>query len=158
MSILKDFLAEKRQRRAEGNLHSSSHLALFYGVCRNLDDVAWWSSLSNEPDFSDFVSSCSMAIGDPTAKPGGFRQSQLIRPSNAGFASADATAVSRSGLRRASIAVDLTSGFLGITLFCTGAKQEQITAAKAIAAPGVSVRPGRPRFDNIFKCARIYAR
>lgn len=156
MSILKDFLAEKRQLRSEGNLTSSSHLALFYGVCRNLDDVAWWSSLSNEPDFSDFVSSCSMAIGDPTSKSGGFRQSQLMRPSNAGFA-VDATGVSRSGLRRASVAMDLTNGFLGITLFCTGAKQEQITAAKALAAPGVSVRPGRPRFDNIFKCGQLHA-
>jgi hypothetical protein len=54
---------------------------------------------------------------------------------------------------------DLKNGFLAISLFCTGANQEQLLAAKALAAPGVSVKPGRPRFDNIFRydsnCSRL---
>ncbi len=160
MSIMKDFLAEKRQQRSEGTLDSRSHLALFYGVCRSMNDVAWWSSLSSEPDFSDFVSSCSVVIGDPAAKsPGGIGASQVVRPSNAGLpvASARPRSTSTSAIRRASMSVDMTKGLLGITLFCTGASQAQISAAKELAAPGVSVRPGRPRFDNIFKCALLSA-
>jgi hypothetical protein len=164
MSILKDFMAAKRQLRSNGDAKSSGYLALFYGVCRNLNDVAWWSSLSTEPDFSDFVSSCSVAIGaDP--RFASVRDSKAPRPSNIISQSRKNphTSIRLSNvdkrvsvnLGNASLGSDMSKGLLGITLFCTGASEEQILAAKAVAAPGVSVRPGRPLFEKIFKCVPV---
>jgi hypothetical protein len=160
MSILKDFMAAKRLLRSNGDAKSSGYLALFYGVCRNINDVAWWSSLSTEPDFSDFVSSCSVAIGAETS----IRNSKALSPSKAYHPVPLLPNASYSSVRpsnfdkrvninpgNASLGSDMSQGLLGITLFCTGASQEQILAAKAVAAPGVSVRPGRPLFDKIFK-------
>ena len=166
MSILKDFLAAKRHLRSNGDAKSSGYLALFYGVCRNLNDVAWWSSLSTEPDFSDFVSSCSVAIGaDP--RFASHRDSKAPRPSNQVPQSRKSphTSIRLSNvgkrvsvnLATASLGSDMSKGLLGITLFCTGASEEQILAAKAVAAPGVSVRPGRPLFEKIFKCVLVDA-
>ncbi len=69
MSILKHFLSKKRERAWAGGDFSSksgsgaqNNVALFYGVCRSFDDVAWWSSLTCEPDFSNLVTSCSVLI------------------------------------------------------------------------------------------------
>jgi hypothetical protein len=148
MSILKDFMAEKRRSLVSGKAESSGQCALFFGVCRNINDVAWWSSLASEPDFSDFVSSCSSAIDASAA--GGSRPFRNIDAPDL----LRVTSVQTQGtIKRSTIASDMQQGFLAITLFCTGANQEQISAAKALAAPGVTVRPGRPRFDNIFRWA-----
>ena len=165
MSILKDFMAEKRRSRVAGDFESSGQRALFFGVCRNISDVAWWSSLASEPDFSDFVSSCSSAIEVTGA--GAMRQSGNgmwsidAKPQIRGIdamrhrspSNIDGVRPASGQMKKATIVSDIQKGFLAITLFCTGANQEQLSAAKALAAPGVSVRPGRPRFDNIFKCA-----
>jgi len=179
MSILKDFMAEKRRvatetEKSRGS-ESRGHTALFYGVCRcvclsaclcfciwawlyfsalalvgmcylygfcrSFEDVAWWSSLTSEPDFSEFVSSCSMAIA-------GAPQQQLLA----------ADPLKGSPLQQtnssAKFRQDLSEGRLAVTLFCTGANKDHVSTAKAMAPPGVSVRPGRPHFDKIFKCVR----
>jgi hypothetical protein len=38
-----------------------------------------------------------------------------------------------------------------VTLFCTGASADSIEKAKAMAPAGVSVRPGRPQLQKVFK-------
>jgi hypothetical protein len=69
MSILKHFINKKREDAWGGGETSDKvassargNVALFYGVCRSIDDVAWWTSLTCEPDFSMLVTSCSTLI------------------------------------------------------------------------------------------------
>jgi hypothetical protein len=70
MSILKDFLNKKHEEwdaedgrtQPGGVFGSRQNVALFYGICRSFDDVAWWSSLTCEPNFSALVQSCSVLI------------------------------------------------------------------------------------------------
>lgn len=69
MSILKHFLSQKRGQaggpvdfNGNGVSRSTGNVALFYGVCRSFDDVAWWASLTCAPDFSSLVTSCSTLI------------------------------------------------------------------------------------------------
>jgi hypothetical protein len=142
MSILKDFLREKRARRLlsspaqadAGSSESRNNVALFYGVCKSFDDVAWWSSLTCEPDFSSFVSSCSAVIDrqQVAAAQSTTPALSLVIPSQ-------------------ELGQDVSEGRLAVTLFCTGASAEKLVTAQAMAPPGVAVRPGRPHFDGIFK-------
>jgi hypothetical protein len=142
MSILKDFLREKRARRLlsiaakadAASPESRNNVALFYGVCKSFDDVAWWSSLTCEPDFSSFVSSCSAVIDRQQVAAAQFTNPALsvVIPSQ-------------------ELGQDVSEGRLAVTLFCTGASAEKLVTAQAMAPPGVAVRPGRPHFDGIFK-------
>jgi hypothetical protein len=178
MSILKDFLNQKQEWHTEdsssrqGGVGSRHNVALFYGICRSFDDVAWWSSLTCEPNFSALVQSCSVLINDgkqsvrfdglnlpllfELARFGGIiLAQQVISPTLSGRAALSASGgqfpkpqdkkVELSGVHSP------TKGRLAVTLFCTGASAAKVEQARALAPDGVSVRPGRPQFDTIFK-------
>jgi len=178
MSILKDFLNQKHEdwrtedsTSRQGGVGSRDNVALFYGICRSFDDVAWWSSLTCEPNFAALVQSCSVLINDgkrrvrfdglnlpllfELARFGGIILArQVISPTLSGRASLSASGqfpkhndkkVELSGNHSP------TKGRLAVTLFCTGASAGKVEQARALAPDGVSVRPGRPQFDTIFK-------